>query len=103
MPTLQGDQRDRRFGRAVSWRGPGLRGRALGIDALGGVRQRFRYQLPAIVHAIERDEAAHARSLRGAEQGFVERLEPVTQAFELVALADLEHDVLDRLAIRIRR
>src|SRR5215207_1430366 len=103
MPELQGDQRDRRFGRSVGWRSPGLRGRALGIHALSGVRERFRYQLPAIVHAIKRDEAAHSRSLRGAEQGFVKRLEPVTQAFERVALADLEHEVLDGLGIGVTR
>ncbi|MBA2636394.1 MAG: hypothetical protein H0U83_06880, partial [Sphingomonas sp.] len=48
--------------------------------------------------SIERNEAAHARTLAGAEQGFVERPEPVAQGFERVALADFEDDGLDRVA-----
>src|SRR5687768_6993058 len=61
-------------------------------------RQRLRDQLPTILDTIEGDEAAHAGALAGAEQRLVERLEPVAQAFELVALADFEHDILNRVA-----
>src|SRR3546814_14441341 len=52
--------------------------------------------------AVERDEAAHARALAGAEQRLVERLEPVAQAFEAAGLADLVDEVLDFLRGRGR-
>src|SRR5438045_7811902 len=56
-----------------------------------------------ILHPVERDEAAHAGALRGAEQGFVERLKPGAQRFERVALADFEDGVLNDFAVGIRR
>ena len=59
------------------------------------VLKRFRDQSAAVVDPVKRDEAAHARSLAGSEQGFVQRLEPAAQALERVALADLEHLRLD--------
>src|SRR3954449_9305000 len=61
--------------------------------------KRFGNQAAAVVDAVQRDEAAHARALRGAEQGLVERLEPAAQRFEWVALADLEDGVLDDFAV----
>ena len=67
-----------------------------------GRGQRLGDQAAAVVDAVERDEAAHARALAGAEQGFVERLEPAAQAFERVALADFEHLRLDVLGRRRR-
>src|SRR5947209_18067204 len=80
------------------------------MSAMGGKRtlqltlaKRFANQPPRILHPVERDEAAHAGALRGAEQGFVERLEPAAQAFERVALADFEDGVLDDLAVGLGR
>ena len=60
-----------------------------------GTRQRLRDQLPHILYAIQRDEAAHAGAFAGAEEGFVEHLEPVAERLELVVFADFEDDVLD--------
>src|SRR6185369_12620836 len=54
-----------------------------------GPRQRLRDQPATVGDAVERDEAAHARALGGAEQNFIERPEPVAQALELMRLADL--------------
>ena len=52
------------------------------VPALGGdVLERLGDQLAAVVDAVKRDEAAHARALGGAEQGLVERLEPAAQDF----------------------
>jgi hypothetical protein len=61
----------------------------------GSGGKRLGDEATAIVDAVQRDEAAHARALRRAEQRLVQRLEPVAQAFERIALADLEDDVLD--------
>src|SRR4029079_4712662 len=71
---------------------------AFGLDALGGALQRLGDQLAAVVDPVERDEAAHARALRGAEQGVGERVEPGAEGFERVALADLEDLRLDILS-----
>ena len=68
---------------------------------LGFARQRLGDQLPAVLDPVEGDEAAHARALAGAEQGFVLRLEPVAQDLERVRLADFVDLGLDGLGVGI--
>src|SRR5438309_8663080 len=61
----------------------------------GGGSERFGDQAAAVLDAVEGDEAAHARALLAAEQGLVQRLEPVAQALlAVMALADLVDVVL---------
>ena len=102
-----GEKRDpgSRGGRGDARRRLGARPRALArVHALGcDALQRLGDQLAAVVDSVERDEAAHARALAGAEQGLVKRLEPAAQALERVALADLEHLGLDVLGGRVGR
>jgi hypothetical protein len=70
-------------------------------DKISLGRQCLGDEVAAVVHPVERDEAAHAGALAAAEEGFVERLEPVAEGFEGVALADFEDDVLDFVAGRV--
>ena len=53
--------------------------------------ERFGNQFARIRHPIERDKAAHARSLVGTKQRLIQSLEPVTQILEAMGfvLADL--------------
>src|SRR3546814_9755082 len=60
------------------------------------LRQRLRNQLPAVRYAIKRNETAHARTLRGAQKGFIQRLEPIAQSFEPTLLADRINNGLNR-------
>src|SRR3546814_14534153 len=65
------------------------------------LRQRLRNQLPAVRYAIKRNETAHARTLRGAQKGFIQRLEPIAQSFEPALLADRINNGLNVLGRRI--
>src|SRR3546814_7355785 len=65
------------------------------------LRQRLRNQLPAVRYAIKRNETAHARTLRGAQKGFIQRLEPIAQSFEPALLADRINNGLNVLRRRI--
>src|SRR3546814_13241183 len=65
------------------------------------LRQRLRNQLPAVRYAIKRSETAHARTLRGAQKGFIQRLEPIAQRFEPALLADRINNGLTVLGRRI--
>src|SRR3546814_18618644 len=48
-----------------------------------------------------RSETAHARTLRGAQKGFIQRLEPIAQSFEPALLADRINNGLNVLGRRI--
>src|SRR5689334_4240120 len=48
-------------------------------------------------HSIESDKASESRSFLLAQQHLIEAAEPSAQIRKLVALADLVHDILDRL------
>src|SRR3546814_19373176 len=65
------------------------------------LRQRLRNQLPAVRYAIKRNETAHARTLRGAQKGFIQRLEPIAQSFEPALLAERINNDLNVLGRRI--
>src|SRR5436305_391786 len=60
-------------------------------------------QFATVIHTVQRDEAAHAWSLRRSQQRLVQRLEPVAQRREGVGLADLINDILNVLGTRPRR
>src|SRR3546814_5343503 len=65
------------------------------------LRQRLRNQLPAVRYARKRNESAHARTLRVAQKGFIQRLEPIAQSFEPALLADRINNGLNGLGRRI--
>ncbi len=94
-------RQDRPLDRAGEGRAAAKARPARHADSRLGRGQRLGDQLAAVVDAVKGDEAAHARALAGAEQGFVQRLEPAAQAFERMALADLEHLGLDVLGGRV--
>src|SRR3546814_17067655 len=66
------------------------------------LRPRLRNQLPAVRYAIKRNETAHARTLRGAQKGFIQRIEPYAQSSETALLADRLNNVINVLGLRTR-
>src|SRR3546814_4247842 len=66
------------------------------------LRQRLRNQLPAVRYSIKRNETAHARTLRGAQKGFIQRLEPIAQSFEPALLADRSEEHTSELQSLMR-